>query len=190
MSSLQPRTMAAASTTGAFGLCGTGAGFTAAGMAGGIAAPSGIEAATSATEVLQFADSFALWAWRQANASGPSCTFLHRRLKSERQVNFSAFSLAGSGPAGGAAATVGAGGGAAGAAMAAAGLRIAGLTAAGGGVATLTCGGGAGGAGGGGTAAAAGGGGAGGAGGASAALGAGSAGFAAAAAGAAPKAAE
>src|SRR3569623_2984610 len=129
MSSLQPRTMAAASTTGAFGLCGTGAGFTAAGMAGGIAAPAGIVAATSATEVLQFADSFALWAWRQANASGPSGTFLHRRLKSERQVNFSAFSLAGSGPAGGAAggaaATVGAGGGAAG-----------------GGVATMTCSGG------------------------------------------------
>src|SRR3569832_2431022 len=175
MSSLQPRTMAAASTTGAFGLCGTGAGFTAAGMAGGIAAPSGVEAATYATEGLQFADSFALWAWRQANASGPSGTFLHRRLKSERQVNFSAFCLVGSGLAGGAAVTVGAGDGAAGVAMSAAGLRIAGLIAAGGGVATLTCGGGAGGAGGGG-AAAAGGGGGGGAGGGSAGVGAGSAG--------------
>src|SRR3569623_3503950 len=151
MSSLQPRTMAAAASMGAFGFCGSGAGCTAAGMAGGIAAPSGIEVATSATEVLQFADSFALWAWRQANASGPSGTFLHRRLKSERQVNFSAFSLAGSGPAGGAAATVGAGDGAAGAAMSAAGLRIAGLIAAGGGVATLTCGGAAAGARGGGT---------------------------------------
>src|SRR3569832_1153138 len=161
MSSLQPRTMAAASTTGAFGLCGTGAGFTAAGMAGGIAAPSGVEAATYATEGLQFADSFALWAWRQANASGPSGTFLHRRLKSERQVNFSAFSLAGSGPAGGAAATVGAGDGATGADMSAAGLRFVGVFASGGNKKTKTKSGDTSRAGGGGTAAAAGGGGAG-----------------------------
>src|SRR5690242_3615777 len=130
MSSLQPRIMAAASITGAFGLCGAGAGFTAAGVGAGMAAPSGIDAARSATEVRQFAESRALWLCRQAKASGPSGTFLHRRRKSPRQVNLRAFSLAGSSAAAGAGA-----GGAATTTAAGAGL------AAGFGAATLTFGG-------------------------------------------------
>src|SRR6185437_159482 len=105
-------------------------------------------------------DSCARCASRQANACGPSGTFLHRRRESARQVNFNAFSLAGSGPAAG-------GGGGGGATAATAGARTGAAAAglitwrAGGGAATTAFGGGAtvtvaAGAGGGGAAAAAG----------------------------------